>query len=168
MTTFGYTMMCEQAAPDQLMRDLQLAERAGEKADVMIAVEPKQELGEMFDEAGGVGKPRVGQVAIAYEADRDLAVQRAHEQFRWFGLGWKVNADLPNPDSFDSATQFVTAEQISEQLSCGSDVEEHVEAIRPYLDAGFDEVALVQIGAEHQESFITWAQERLLPALRSL
>ena len=29
---------------------------------------------------------------------------RAHEQFRWFGLGWKVNADLPNPESFDAAT----------------------------------------------------------------
>lgn len=29
MTAFGYTMMCEQAPPDQLVRDLQLAERAG-------------------------------------------------------------------------------------------------------------------------------------------
>ena len=52
----------------------------------------------MFDRAGGAGKPRVGQVAIAYDPDRDAAVKRAHEQFRWFGLGWKVNADLPNPD----------------------------------------------------------------------
>jgi G6PDH family F420-dependent oxidoreductase len=146
----------------------QSCQLAGEKADVMVAVEPKQELGDMFDEAGGAGKPRVGQVAISYDTNRDAAVQRAHEQFRWFGLGWKVNADLPNPDSFDSATQFVTPEDISEQLSCGPDVEEHVEAVRPFLDAGFDEVALVQIGADHQESFITWAQDTLLPALRSL
>ncbi len=146
----------------------QSCQLAGEKVDIMVAVEPKQELGEMFDEAGGAGKPRVGQIAISYDPDRDAAVQRAHEQFRWFGLGWKVNADLPNPDSFDSATQFVTPEQISEQLSCGPDVEEHVEAVRPYLEAGFGEVALVQIGAGHQESFITWAQEKLLPALRSL
>src|SRR5437588_7860455 len=29
MTEIGYTMMCEQARPDQLVRDLQLAERAG-------------------------------------------------------------------------------------------------------------------------------------------
>ena len=29
MTKFGYTMMCEQARPDQLVRDLQLAEQAG-------------------------------------------------------------------------------------------------------------------------------------------
>jgi hypothetical protein len=50
------------------------------------------------------------------DEDRDAAVARAHEQFRWFGLGWRVNADLPNPDSFEGASQFVTPEQVSEQL----------------------------------------------------
>jgi hypothetical protein len=47
-------------------------------------------------------------------------------------------------------------------------VEEHVEKIRPFLDAGFTEVALVQIGADRQEPFFRWAEEELLPALRSL
>jgi G6PDH family F420-dependent oxidoreductase len=141
---------------------------AGRKAEMMIAVEPNAELGELFDAAGGAGKPRVGQVALAYDEDRDAAVRRAHEQFRWFGLGWKVNADLPNPDSFEGATQFVTQEQVADALSCGPDVEEHVEAIKPFIEAGFDEVALVQIGAEHQEQFTTWADRELLPALRSI
>jgi G6PDH family F420-dependent oxidoreductase len=141
---------------------------AGRKADLMIAVEPKRELGEMFDAAGGQGKPRVGQVALAYDRDRDAAVERAHEQFRWFGLGWKVNADLPNPDSFEAATQFVSRDHVAEALSCGPDVEEHVEAVKQFVDAGFDEVALVQIGAEHQEEFISWAGRELLPALHSL
>jgi G6PDH family F420-dependent oxidoreductase len=141
---------------------------AGEKGDLMVAVEPKPELGEMFDAAGGAGKPRVGQIAVAYDPDRDAAIHRAHEQFRWFGLGWKVNADLPNPDSFESATQFVTPEQVAAALPCGPDVDEHVQKIKPFLDAGFTEVALVQIGAAHQEQFIDWAQHELLSALRSL
>ncbi|HYI20515.1 MAG TPA: TIGR03557 family F420-dependent LLM class oxidoreductase, partial [Solirubrobacteraceae bacterium] len=106
---------------------------AGRKADLMIATEPKPELGQMFDAAGGAGKARVGQIAVAYGADREEAVRRAHDQFRWFGLGWKVNADLPGPSSFESATQFVTPEQVAEQLPCGPDVEEHVEKIRPFL-----------------------------------
>jgi G6PDH family F420-dependent oxidoreductase len=135
---------------------------------VMIAVEPEQELCEMFDQAGGKGKPRVGQIAVAYDADRDAAVKRAHEQFRWFGLGWKVNADLPNPDAFEGATQFVTAEQVSEQLACGADVEEHVQKIESFLEAGFDQVALVQIGGDQQQQFIKWAERELLPALRAL
>jgi G6PDH family F420-dependent oxidoreductase len=141
---------------------------AGRKADLMVATEPKDELGEMFDAAGGSGKPRVGQIAVAYDTDRDAAMQRAHEQFRWFGLGWKVNTDLPNPSAFEGATQFVTPEQVGEQLPCGPDVEEHVEKIRPFLDAGFTEVALVQIGGEHQEPFIDWAEKELLPALRAM
>jgi G6PDH family F420-dependent oxidoreductase len=141
---------------------------AGKHGDMMIATEPKPELGEMFDAAGGAGKPRVGQIALSYDPDREAAIQRAHEQFRWFGLGWKVNADLPNPESFDAATAFVTPEDVADQLACGPDVEEHVEKIRPFLDAGFTEVALVQIGGDHQTAFIAWAQEKLLPALRSL
>ena len=126
---------------------------AGERADLMIATEPK---------------PQLGQVAVSYDPDRDTAVSRAHEQFRWFGLGWKVNADLPGPDSFDAATQFVTPDQVAEQLSCGPDVQEHVDKIRPFIDSGFTEIALVQIGGAHQEEFIGWAQRELLPALRSL
>lgn len=141
---------------------------AGKHADLMIAVEPKAELGEMFDAAGGTGKPRVGQIALSYDPDRETAVQRAHEQFRWFGLGWKVNADLPNPESFAAATAFVTPADVGDQLGCGPDLEEHVEKIRPFLDAGFTEVALVQIGGEHQRPFMRWAQDELLPALRSL
>jgi G6PDH family F420-dependent oxidoreductase len=141
---------------------------AGRNADIMVAVEPKAELVEMFNEAGGRDKPKVGQIALAYDPDRDAAVRRAHEQFRWFGLGWKVNADLPNPESFQAATQFVKPEDVAGALGCGPDVDEHVEKIKPFIDAGFDEVALVQIGAGHQDAFIAWAESELLPALRSL
>lgn len=141
---------------------------AGERADLMIAVEPKAELGEQFDAAGGSGKGRVGQIAVAYDPEREAGVERAHEQFRWFGFGWKVNADLPGPAGFDAAAQFVTPEDVAEQLPCGNDVEEFVEKIRPFLDTGFTEVALVQIGAEHQDAFCAWAESDLLPALRSL
>jgi G6PDH family F420-dependent oxidoreductase len=141
---------------------------AGRHADLMIATEPKPELGDLFDAAGGSGKARVGQIALSYDPDREAAVQRAHAQFRWFGLGWKVNADLPNPESFDAATAFVTPAQVADQLGCGPDVEEHVEKIRPFIDAGFTEIALVQIGGDHQQPFIRWAEDELLPALRSL
>ncbi|HWE14817.1 MAG TPA: TIGR03557 family F420-dependent LLM class oxidoreductase [Solirubrobacteraceae bacterium] len=141
---------------------------AGAQADIMIAVEPRSELVEMFEDAGGQGKPKVGQIALAYDADKDAAVRRAHQQFRWFGLGWKVNADLPNPESFEAATQFVTPDQVAEALGCGPDVDEHVEKIKPFIDAGFTEIALVQIGAEHQDEFIAWAERELLPALRSV
>ena len=68
---------------------------AGEKGDIMIATGPLPELGEMFDEFGGSGKLRVGQIAVAYDTDRDRAVERAHDQFRWFGLGWRSTPTCP-------------------------------------------------------------------------
>ena len=57
---------------------------------------------------------------------------------------------------------------IVKQLPCGPNVEEHVEKIKPFLDAGFDEIALVQIGVDHQKPFFEWAEKELLPALREL
>jgi G6PDH family F420-dependent oxidoreductase len=141
---------------------------AGRKGEIMVATEPKPELVEMFEAAGGSGKPKVGQVAVSYDPDKETAIERAHDQFRWFGLGWKVNADLPAPTSFEAATQFVRPEDVAEQIACGPDVEAHVESIRPFIDAGFTEIALVQIGGEQQQPFIDWAEKELLPALRSL
>jgi G6PDH family F420-dependent oxidoreductase len=141
---------------------------AGRKGEIMVATEPKPELVEMFEAAGGSGKPKVGQVAVSYDPDKETAIERAHDQFRWFGLGWKVNTDLPAPSSFEAATQFVKPEDVAEQIACGPDVEAHVESIRPFIDAGFTEIALVQIGGEQQQPFIDWAEQELLPALRAL
>jgi G6PDH family F420-dependent oxidoreductase len=141
---------------------------AGELGDAVVAVEPKPELLTMFDEHGGAGKPRYGQLPICWDPDRDTAVKRAHEQFRWFAGGWKVNAELPGPPAFDAATSFVRPEDVSARIACGPDVEEHVEKVRAYVDAGYDHVAVVQVGQDRQDEFHAWAQSELLPALRAL
>lgn len=115
-----------------------------------------------------MASPASRQIALCYDADRDTAIERVNDQFRWFGLGWKVNADLPNPDSFQSATELLTPEQVAEQIACGPDLDEHVEKIKQFIDAGFEEIALVQIGGETQSAFLTWAANELLPALRDI
>jgi G6PDH family F420-dependent oxidoreductase len=141
---------------------------AGEHADMMIATEPRPELGQMFDAAGGRGKPRVGQLAVSYDTDRYAAVARAHDQFRWFGLGWKVNSELPGPDSFEAASQFVSPEEVGASIPCGSDVGALVDAVTPFKEAGFTDLALVQIGGDQQDAFLDWAPKELLPALQEL
>ena len=82
-------------------------ELAGRLADLVIATEPEPDLISAFDRHGGAGKPKVGQLPICYDTDRDAAIARAHEQFRWFGGGWPVNSELPGPTGFAGATQFV-------------------------------------------------------------
>ncbi|MFJ9079588.1 LLM class F420-dependent oxidoreductase [Streptomyces sp. NPDC102278] len=143
-------------------------ELAGRHADLVIATEPKRELLEGFDAHGGAGKPRVGQLPVCYDTDQDAAVARAHDQFRWSLGGWKVNSELPGPVGFEQAAQYTRPEDVADAIPCGNDVDAFVEAVRPYAEAGFTEVALVQIGGEHQEPFLEWAEAKLLPALRNL
>lgn len=139
---------------------------AGELADVMVAVEPDPALGKAFDAAGGAGKPRVGQMPISFDRDRSAAIERAHEQFRWFAGGWKVNAELPGPAGFAAASQFVRPEDVAKDIPCGDDVDAVVQATQEWREAGFTHLAFVQIGGEHQEPFRAWAEAELLPALR--
>ncbi|MCW6005136.1 TIGR03557 family F420-dependent LLM class oxidoreductase [Micromonospora sp. CPCC 205371] len=141
-------------------------ELAGEYADGVIAVEPDHRVLELFDEAGGAGKPRYGQVAVCYGPDEDECRKIVYDQWRWFGLGWKVNAELPGPDSFASATQFVRPEDVAQAVPCGPDVEKHVAAFQKFVDAGFTHVALVQVGGDRQPDFLDWAEHELLPRLR--
>ncbi|MEB8339043.1 LLM class F420-dependent oxidoreductase [Streptomyces endophyticus] len=141
-------------------------ELAGRLADLLIATEPKAELLTAFDRHGGEGKPRIGQLPVSYDPDRGAAVARAHDQFRWFGGGWKVNSELPHPGSFEGATRFVRPEDVAESIPCGADVDAFVQAARPFADAGFTGLALVQIGGDQQHGFLEWSARKLLPALR--
>ncbi len=135
-------------------------------ADAMVAVEPLPELVRGFDAAAGVTLPKIGQQPISWGADPNEAVARAHDQFRWFAGGWKVNAELPGPSAFAAACQFVRPDDVAEAFACGPDVAAHVEAVRPFVDAGFTHVALVQVGGDTQPDFLRFAEAELMPALR--
>ena len=141
-------------------------------ADHLIAVEPNGDLVYEWHSArqaiGMAGGGRVvGQIPICWDPDRDAAVERAHDQFRWFGGGWRVNADLPTTAGFAGATQFVRPEDVAESIPCGPDLDAIVEAVKPYWEAGFTDVALLQIGGETQDLFLKEAAEPLLAALRT-
>jgi G6PDH family F420-dependent oxidoreductase len=136
-------------------------------ANHLIAVEPQAELVSMWDGAVGTSSSRkIGQIPISWGRDRDAAIERAHELFRWFGGGWKVNAELPGPTGFDAASQFVRPEDVADSIPCGPDVDAIVKAVREFEDAGFTDLALVQIGDETQHDFLEFARQELLPALR--
>ena len=113
------------------------------------------------------GKPAYGQVALCYGPDESESRKRALDQWRWFGLQWPVLAELPDQRAFDAASAFVTEDDVAAAVPCGPDLEQHVAAVRKYVDAGFTDIALVQIGGGHQEEFLAWSQSELLPALRA-
>jgi G6PDH family F420-dependent oxidoreductase len=139
--------------------------------DHLIAVEPDKQLVDAWHDArratGLPGSGRViGQIPVCWDSDRDAAVKRAHDQFRWFAGGWDVNADLPTTAGFAAATQFVRPEDVAESIPCGPDLDAIVDAVREYWEAGFTDIALVQIGGEAQDRFLAEAAEPLLATLR--
>ena len=135
-------------------------------ADHLVAVEPQSSLVESWDKAHGGESRKIGQLPVSWAPDKDGAVRTAHEQFRWFAGGWKVNAELPGTAGFAAATQFVTPDDVAQNIPCGPDLDAIVAAVREFEAAGFTDVALVQIGDSGQEDFLAMAEKELLPALR--
>lgn len=141
-------------------------------ADHLIAVEPNKDLVDSWHDArratGLRGDARIiGQIPICWDADRDAAIARAHDQFRWFAGGWAVNADLPTTAGFEGATQFVKPDDVAQSIPCGPDLDAIVDAVSEYWEAGFTDIALVQIGDQGQDVFLKEAAEPLLEKLRS-
>ncbi|PJI84871.1 LLM class F420-dependent oxidoreductase [Luteimicrobium subarcticum] len=139
-------------------------------ADHLVAVEPDADLvrswGALRSDAGLPVSRAIGQVPVCWAPDRDTAVRRAHEQFRWFGLGWPVNANLPTTEGFAAASQFVRPDDVADAIACGPDLDAIVESVAPYWEAGFTDVALVQIGDEGQQEFLETVAGPLLDRLR--
>ncbi|WP_067563039.1 TIGR03557 family F420-dependent LLM class oxidoreductase [Nocardia acidivorans] len=141
-------------------------------ADEMIATDPDADLVRSWQDtrSASADAPRsrvTGQLPISWDTDRDKAIQRAHEQFRWSAGGWDVNANLPTPAAFAAATQFVRPHDVAENIPCGPDLDAITAAVRPYQDAGFTDIALVQVGDEQQDRFLAEAAEPLLAKLRA-
>ncbi|WP_230313537.1 TIGR03557 family F420-dependent LLM class oxidoreductase [Nakamurella alba] len=137
-------------------------------ADVMVGIDPEPELAEYWDGARDGSSRKVAQLPVSWDSDADAAKQRAHRLFRWSAGGWKVNAELPGPDAFDSASASVTPDDVAESVPCGSDVGAIVEAAKKFFDAGYTDLALVQVGDDAQESFFGAAESEILPELRKL
>ena len=47
---------------------------------------------------------------------------------------------------------------------CGSDVDRHIEAFQPYLDAGFDEIYVANMGPNYKAMIRAYG-EQVLPAV---
>lgn len=133
---------------------------ATNKAEGIMATEPNAELVQGFGKRGH----NYGEVAIAYAASEEEGRKLAHERFRFSGLGWAVNSELPSVEGFEAATQFVRPEDLAEAIPAGPDPEKHAAAIRKFVEAGFDHVSIVGIGPD-QQGFIDFFEKELRPLL---
>jgi G6PDH family F420-dependent oxidoreductase len=141
------------------------AELAADLADGICATEPDADLVEAFTGAGGDPSATWSQIPLSWAPDADAALARAHDQFRFGVPGWKVMAELPDPVNFEAATGTVRPEDVAANVPSGPDAGAHLEGIRAYLDAGYEKVAVIDIG-EDEAGFLRFWSEELGPELR--
>ncbi|GGK83015.1 LLM class F420-dependent oxidoreductase [Planomonospora sp. ID91781] len=140
-------------------------ELAGRIADGYICTGPSAEFVQRFHDSGGQGKPVQGGLKVCYAADEATARKTVHRLWPTQGIQGEAAQLLPLPRHFEQLAQMVTEEEASKGSPCGPDPEVHLKAIREYVDAGFDEVYVSQIGDE-QEAFFDFYAKEVLPRLR--
>jgi coenzyme F420-dependent glucose-6-phosphate dehydrogenase len=137
---------------------------AGRIGDAFISTAPDRDLVEEFEQAGGSGKPRYGQLTVCWAESEREAIDTAHEWWPNAALGGDLGQELPLPRHFRQATETLTREQVAEAVVCGPDPDRHRDAIREFEAAGFDHVYVHQVGPD-QDGFIRFYEREILGAV---
>lgn len=137
---------------------------AGERADGLISTSPDPDLVARFTEAGGRG-PAIGELTVCLAPSEDQALATVLERWPIPALEGDATTELATPDEFARAGAEVDPEKLRSMVPLGPDLDQVVEAVAKYGDAGFSHVILHQVG-DDQTGFIRTCEERLLPALR--
>jgi len=140
---------------------------ATEMADGIMATEAKPETVKAWKKAKGSKGPRYAELGLAYADTEKAGLKIAHTYSRFGALGWSVLSELPSVSGFEDATRFVKPDDLKDEIPHGPDVETYVKAVKKFVDAGYDHIALMAAGPD-QEKFIRFFAEELAPRLRKL
>jgi coenzyme F420-dependent glucose-6-phosphate dehydrogenase len=138
------------------------ASLAGRLGDGLVSTSPSSELVQRFDDAGGRGKPRYGQLTVCFHENEAEARRIAREWWPNAALRGDLGQELPRPEHFEQAVALATEDDVAEMVVCSSDPEAHLESIEMFARAGFDHVYVHQVGQD-QESFMRFYAHEILP-----
>jgi G6PDH family F420-dependent oxidoreductase len=137
---------------------------AGAVGDGLVSVAPDESTVKAFEAAGGAGKPRFAEVQVCWAPSEDEAKELAKEWWPNVALKGQLSQELPLPSHFEQAAEMVSVEDLEGSVSWGPDPEVHVEGIKKFVDAGYDHIAVHQIGQE-QDGFFDFYATEVLPRL---
>jgi G6PDH family F420-dependent oxidoreductase len=140
----------------------QAAELAGRIGDALVNVAPKEEIIGKFDESGGKGKPKYGQITVCYANSKDEAKRTAFEVWPNALVEGSASQELPLPSDFEELTKERDADELDGTLTLGPDPDEYVEQVKRYDEAGYTHAYFHQIGPD-QDTFLEFARDELLP-----
>jgi coenzyme F420-dependent glucose-6-phosphate dehydrogenase len=138
------------------------AELAGRIGDALINVAPKKEIVKQFDEGGGKGKPRYGQVTVCFAESKEQAKKTAFEVWPNALIEGSASQELPLPGDFEQLVEDRQPDELEGKLVLGNDPEEYQKELQEYDEAGYTHAYIHQIGPD-QEGFLKFAKSELLP-----
>ncbi len=140
---------------------LDLAARIG---DGFINTADDAEAVSSFKEKSG-GKPAQGGVKVAWADTEEEGVDHAHRLWANAGLPGELAQVLPSPQHFEQASELVTRESTAESIVAGNDIDRHVQQLQDYVDAGYDEVYVANMGPNYRDMIEAYGRD-VLPKLR--
>jgi coenzyme F420-dependent glucose-6-phosphate dehydrogenase len=139
------------------------SELAGKLGDGFINVAPDAEKVKIFKSQGDPDRPCFGLVSVCCGEDKSKAEDTAFEWWPNRALPGELPWVLPTPAHFEQACQLVAKDDIKEAIVCGNNVNEHLDLIQKYVDAGFNKVYVHQIGPD-QAGFFDFYKREVLPS----
>lgn len=137
----------------------QAASLAGRIGDGYWGSAPEQELLERFEQAGGSG-PRYAQLNLCWAESADAARRTVHETWPNTAVPGQLSQDLPTWTHFEQATGIVTEADAAKSVPCGPDIiDELLDSVRSYVDAGYDHLYFHQIGGDQDGFFRFWEED---------
>lgn len=137
---------------------------AGRIADGFMSIKPDADLVATFHADGGAAKPTQGGLKVSWAPDAAHGRKTAHRLWPNEQLPGEAAQLLPLPRHFRQLSTLVTEEMVGQNVPCGPDPRTHLHALREFVDAGYDDVYVNQIGPD-QDGFFAFYAEQILPEL---
>jgi coenzyme F420-dependent glucose-6-phosphate dehydrogenase len=140
----------------------QAAELAATLGDALISSAPDEKVTTAYRDAGGDG-PRYGQLTVCWAEDAAEARSTALRIWPNAGAPGGLSQELPLPSDFEAVAELVTEDMIAQQIICGPDPDEYRRRIAEYAEAGFNHLAIHQVGPD-QAGFLRFYERELTGA----
>jgi probable non-F420 flavinoid oxidoreductase len=139
----------------------------GSWADGLVTVAPSPQLEDIiaaFRSTAGQTKPVYLQVHLSYASSIDEARANAIEQWSAATLPAAVGQELRSPEQFDAITKVLPPGHIEQCVHISPDPGLHRDWLQRYVDIGFDQIFLHNVG-RNQDEFIETFSGQVLPLL---
>lgn len=151
-----------------------MSERTGKLCDGIITVGAADEkiktlMGRFEKGARAAGKdpatmPRMIQLHVSWAATQAEAEENAVKEWPNGGMPFP-KGDIRNPEDFEAMAKFVRIEHFKNRVLTSADLGEHTAHIQHFIDLGFNEVYVHNVG-RNQEEFLAAYGREVAPNLR--